>query len=80
LDLQIRGGLHAGECELRGDDIGGIAVHTAARVSASAGPGEILVSRVVVDLVAGSGIEFTDRGDHELKGLPGTWKLFAVES
>ncbi|HYA69267.1 MAG TPA: adenylate/guanylate cyclase domain-containing protein, partial [Acidimicrobiales bacterium] len=79
LDLQIRSGLHTGECELRGDDIGGIAVHTAARVSASAGPGEILVSRVVVDLVAGSGIDFTDRGDHELKGLPGTSRLFAVE-
>jgi class 3 adenylate cyclase len=79
LGLQIRSGLHTGECELRGDDIGGIAVHTAARVSAMAGPEEVLVSRTVVDLVAGSGLEFTDRGDHELKGVPGTWKLFSVK-
>jgi class 3 adenylate cyclase len=79
LGLQIRSGLHTGECELRGDDIGGIAVHTAARVSALAGPEEVLVSRTVVDLVAGSGLEFSDRGDHALKGVPGTWKLFSVK-
>jgi class 3 adenylate cyclase len=78
LGLQIRSGLHTGECELRGDDIEGIAVHTAARVSAIAGPEEVLVSRTVVDLVAGSGLEFSDRGDHDLKGVPGTWKLFSV--
>jgi class 3 adenylate cyclase len=78
LGLQIRSGLHTGECELRGEDIGGIAVHTAARVSGMAGPEEVLVSRTVVDLVAGSGLEFSDRGDHELKGVPGTWKLFSV--
>jgi class 3 adenylate cyclase len=79
LGLQIRSGLHTGECELRGEDIGGIAVHTAARVSAMAGPEEVLVSRTVVDLVAGSGLAFNDRGDHELKGVPGTWKLFSVK-
>jgi class 3 adenylate cyclase len=79
LGLQVRLGLHTGEVEQRGDDIGGIAVHTAARVQALAGPGEVLVSRTVVDLVAGSGIEFSDRGEHELKGVPGTWRLFAVE-
>jgi class 3 adenylate cyclase len=78
LGLQIRSGLHTGECELRGEAIGGIAVHTAARVSALAGPEEVLVSRTVVDLVAGSGLEFSDRGDHALKGVPGTWKLFSV--
>jgi class 3 adenylate cyclase len=78
LGLQIRSGLHTGECEIRGEGIGGIAVHTAARVSAMAGPEEVLVSRTVVDLVAGSGLEFSDRGDHALKGVPGTWKLFSV--
>ena len=61
-----------------GDDVGGIAVHTGARVSAKAGPGEVLVSQTVKDLVAGSGIEFDDRGEHELKGVPGEWRLFAV--
>lgn len=64
--------------ELRDRDIGGIAVHTAARVQALAQPGEVVVSRTVVDLVAGSGIEFEDRGEHELKGVPGSWRLFAV--
>jgi class 3 adenylate cyclase len=64
--------------EIMGDDIGGIAVHIAARVGALASPGEVLVSRTVVDLVAGSGIEFDDRGEHELKGIPGNWRLFAV--
>jgi class 3 adenylate cyclase len=76
LGIDLRIGLHTGECEVRGDDLGGLAVHIAARVSALAGPQEILVSRTVVDLVAGSGIEFDDRGDHELKGVPGPWKLY----
>jgi class 3 adenylate cyclase len=77
LGIDIRAGLHAGEVELRGDDIGGIAVHTAARVMGEAGPGEILVSSTVKDLVVGSGIEFIDRGDHELRGLDGPRRLFA---
>jgi len=63
-----------------GDDIGGIAVHIAARVSAHAKPGELLVSRTVKDLVAGSGIQFADRGAHSLKGVPDTWQLYAVEA
>jgi class 3 adenylate cyclase len=79
LGFEIRAGLHTGELELRNGDIGGIAVHTGARVSAEAGPGEVLVSRTVKDLVAGSGIEFTDRGLHELKGIPGEWHLYAVD-
>jgi class 3 adenylate cyclase len=78
LDIELRIGLHTGECEVRGDDLGGLAVHIAARVAASAAPGEVLVSSTVKDLVAGSGIEFGDRGEHELKGVPGTWTLFAV--
>ena len=78
LDLSTRIGLHCGEIEVMGNDIGGIAVHIAARVGALAGPGEVLVSRTVVDLVAGSGIEFEDRGEHQLKGVPGSWRLFAV--
>ena len=78
LGIRVRAGLHTGECEVMGDDIGGIAVHIAARVSALAGPGEVLVSRTVKDLVAGSGIEFTDRGVHTLKGVPDTWQLYAV--
>jgi len=78
LGLAIRAGLHTGEVELRGDDIGGVAVHTAARVGALAASGEVLVSRTVVDLVAGSGIDFDDRGEHHLKGVPGTWRLFAA--
>ncbi len=76
--LRVRAGLHTGECELMGDDIGGMAVHIAARVSALAGPGEVLVSRTVKDLVVGSGIEFEDRGAGELKGVPGEWRLYAV--
>jgi class 3 adenylate cyclase len=80
LGLEIRAGLHTGECEIRDDDLGGIAVHVGARVAGLADPGEVLVSRTVVDLVAGSGIEFTDRGDHQLKGVPGTWRLFAVQA
>jgi len=76
--IEIRTGLHTGEVELLGDDIGGIGVHIAARVLERAGPGEVLVSAAVPLLVAGSGMEFEDRGEHELKGVPGTWRLFAV--
>jgi class 3 adenylate cyclase/pimeloyl-ACP methyl ester carboxylesterase len=79
LGVEIRAGLHTGEVEVIGEDVGGIAVHIAARVMAEAGPGELLVSGVVPPLVAGSGIEFEDRSEHELKGVPGTWRLFAVE-
>jgi class 3 adenylate cyclase len=78
--VRVRAGLHTGECEVLGDDIGGIAVHIAARVSAQAQPGEVLVSRTVKDLVAGSGIEFTDRGTHTLKGVPDAWQLHAVSA
>ncbi len=74
----IRSGLHAGEVELRGDDIGGVAVHIAARVMAAAGAGEILVSRTVRDLVVGSDLRFDDQGPHELKGVDGVWELFAL--
>ena len=73
-----QGGLHTGECEVRGDDIGGIAVHIGARVSALAGPNEVLVSSTLRDLVIGSGLEFEDRGAHELKGVPGEWHVSAV--
>jgi pimeloyl-ACP methyl ester carboxylesterase/class 3 adenylate cyclase len=79
LGIEIRAGLHTGECELIGEKIGGIAVHTGARVSSAAAPGEILVSSTVKDLVAGSGIGFEDRGLHELKGV-GSWRLYAVAS
>jgi len=78
--VAIRAGLHTGEIEVRGDDVGGIAVHIGARVGAAAGPGEILVSRTVTDLVAGSGIAFANRGSHALKGVPEEWQLFAVTS
>jgi class 3 adenylate cyclase len=78
LDLEVRAGLHTGECELRGDDIGGIAVHIGARVCHLAGPSEVLVSGTLRDLVVGSGLEFDDRGAHDLKGVPGEWRLFAV--
>jgi class 3 adenylate cyclase len=78
LGMRLRAGLHTGECEVRGDDLGGLAVHIAARVGAMAAPGEVLVSGTVKDLVVGSGIEFSDRGEQELKGVPGSWKLFAV--
>ena len=78
LGLQIRAGLHTGECELRNGDVGGIAVHIGARVMAQAEPGEVLVSRTVKDLTVGSDIAFEDRGHHELKGVPGEWELFAV--
>ena len=77
--LPLRAGLHAGEVELRGDDIGGLAVHIASRVSALAGPGEVLVTGTVRDLVVGSGIVFDDRGRHNLKGLPDEWQVLAVE-
>jgi class 3 adenylate cyclase len=80
LGLEVRAGLHTGECEVRGEDIGGIAVHIGARVSALAGPNEVLVSSTVRDLVIGSGLEFDDRGAHDLKGVPGEWHLFAVAS
>jgi class 3 adenylate cyclase len=78
LGLQVRVGLHTGEVELQGDDLAGIAVHVAARVGAMASAGEILVSRTVADLVAGSGLEFSVHGDHDLKGVPGRWPLLAV--
>jgi class 3 adenylate cyclase len=78
IGLSLRAGLHTGECEVRGDDIAGIAVHIAARVSSLAAPGEVLVSRTVRDLVAGSGIEFEARGRHTLKGVPDEWDLLAV--
>jgi pimeloyl-ACP methyl ester carboxylesterase len=77
LGIQIRAGLHTGECELMRDKIGGIAVHTGARVAAAAGPGEVLVSSTVKDLVAGSGIVFADRGETQLKGV-GSWRLYSV--
>jgi class 3 adenylate cyclase len=78
LGLKIRVGLHTGECEVMGDRVGGIAVHIGARVVRLAGPGEVLVSSTVKDLVAGSGLRFVDRGTHALKGVPGEWKLFLV--
>ena len=80
LGIEVRAGLHTGECEVRGDDIGGIAVHIGARVSALAGPNDVLVSSTLRDLVIGSGLEFDDRGAHELKGVPGEWHLSAVAS
>ena len=80
LGIQVRAGLHTGECEVMGEDLGGIAVHIAARVSALASPSEVLVSRTVKDLVAGSGIEFADRGVHELKGVPDRWDLHAANA
>jgi class 3 adenylate cyclase len=78
LGMEVRVGLHTGEIEMRGDDIGGLAVHIAQRVSSLAQPSEILVSSTVKDLVAGSGIEFESRGEHALKGVPDTWRVFAV--
>ena len=78
LGIEVRAGLHTGECEVRGDDIGGIGVHIGARVSALAGPNDVLVSGTLRDLVIGSGLEFEMRGAHELKGVPGEWHLFAV--
>jgi class 3 adenylate cyclase len=78
LGLDVRVGLHTGECELVDGKVAGIAVHTGARVAAEAEPGEVLVSSTVKDLVAGSGLAFEDRGQYELKGIPGEWRLFAV--
>jgi class 3 adenylate cyclase len=78
LGVQVCAGERAGECEVRGDDIGGIAVHIGVRVSALAGPNEVLASSALRDLVIGSGLEFDERGAHELKGVPGQWNLYAV--
>jgi class 3 adenylate cyclase len=79
IGFSVRVGLHTGEIELHGDDIGGIAVHIAQRIQALAQPDEVLVSRTVADLAGGSGIPFADRGTHALKGVPDQWQLFAVE-
>lgn len=78
LGIEVRVGLHTGECEVIEDDLGGLAVHIAARVMDAADPGEVLVSSTVKDLVVGSGIDFHDRGERELRGVPGEWRLFAV--
>jgi len=80
LGLEVRAGLHTGECEQIGNEVGGIAVHIGARVVASAGASEVLVSSTVKDLVVGSGIKFKDRGVHKLKGVPDEWRLYLVES
>lgn len=80
LGLELRIGIHSGECEVRGADLAGLAVHVAARVGALGGPGDVLVSHTVVDLAAGAGLRFTDRGERDLKGVPGTWRLFSVLS
>jgi class 3 adenylate cyclase len=79
LGLQVRTGIHTGECERMAAKVGGLAVVIGARVGALAGPGEILVSRTVQDLVVGSGMIFEDRGSHELAGVPGEWRLYAVD-
>jgi class 3 adenylate cyclase len=79
LGIEVRAGLHTGECEMLGEKLAGVAVHTGARVASLAGPGEVLVSSTVKDLVAGSGIEFEDRGTSALKGIPGEWRLFSVK-
>jgi class 3 adenylate cyclase len=78
LGIEIRAGLHTGECEVLEGKVAGIAVSIGARVAAQAQPGEVLVSQTVKDLVAGSGIEFDERGAAELKGVPGEWRLYAV--
>ncbi len=78
LGVEVRAGVHTGEVELRGDDVSGLGVHIASRIESLAGPGEVLVSRTVTDLVTGSGIEFTDRGTHDLKGVPGSWQVLLV--
>jgi class 3 adenylate cyclase len=80
LGVQVRAGLHTGEIERRGDDVAGIAVHIGARLSALAGPGEVLVSGTVKDLVLGSDLEFDDRGAHTLKGVPGEWQVWAASA
>ncbi|MGI8559053.1 MAG: adenylate/guanylate cyclase domain-containing protein [Solirubrobacteraceae bacterium] len=78
LGIQVRAGVHTGECEIIGSDIGGLAVHIGARVAARANAGEVIVSRTVKDLLVGSGMTFYERGEHELKGVPGTWQLYAL--
>jgi len=78
LGIEVRIGVHTGECELIGDDVGGMAVHIASRVNGLAGPGEVLVSSAVSELVAGGPYEFNDRGTHELKGVPGRWQVYAL--
>jgi class 3 adenylate cyclase len=80
LGLELRAGLHTGEVELRGEDVSGLAVHIGARISALAAAGEVLVSGTVRDLVVGSGLQFEERGDHELRGIEGHWRLLAVRS
>jgi len=79
LGIEVRAGLHTGECEMIGDDVGGIAVHIGARIASLAGASEVLVSSTVKDLVAGSGLRFGDRGSQSLKGVPGEWHIYAVE-
>jgi class 3 adenylate cyclase len=79
-NIAVRVGVHTGECERRGDDLAGLTVHIAARIEALAASGEVLVSRTVRDLVAGSGLRFVPRGEHELRGIPETWQLFSLES
>ena len=78
LGIEVRAGLHTGECRVVDDKMGGLAVSIGARVSALAGPSEVLVSQTVRDLIAGSGLELADRGEHELKGVPGLWRVYAV--
>jgi class 3 adenylate cyclase len=80
MGIEVRAGVHTGEVEVRTDDVVGLSVSIAKRVCDLAGSGEVLVSRPVTDLVVGSAFEFTERGNHDLKGVPGTWKLFAVKS
>lgn len=79
LGLEIRGGVHIGECEMIGDDVGGVAVHIGARIMSEASPGEVLASSTIKDLVAGSGLSFTDRGERALKGVPGAWRIYAAQ-
>jgi class 3 adenylate cyclase len=79
LGITVRAGIHTGECERRGDTVGGIAVHIGARVASLAAPGEVLVSRTVKDLVAGSGLRFRDRGEHPLRGVPDRWQLYTAQ-
>ncbi len=78
IGLEVRAGIHTGECEVRGDDLGGIAVHIGARIAGLAGPGDVLTSRTVVDAVTGSGLQFVHRGVHSLKGVPGEWEIQAA--
>jgi class 3 adenylate cyclase len=78
IGIEVRAGIHTGECEVRGDDLSGIAVHIGARVAALAGADEVFVTSTVRDLVAGSGLEFDDRGRHVLKGVPGDWQVLAA--